>query len=157
MSIRKNRMLFICEVSEQILLMFDELSKYKNNGHFFFERGQTLSKVCNAPEQAGVYYILMLRKGKIELVYIGASGTINQKGEFRTQLLQGRLNNKQNGTKRQQFFEEKMLQMEIDALDIYWFVTFDRENQHIPSYVEAVLLQKHFDIYGYLPEWNKSF
>jgi len=29
--------------------MFDELTKYKNNGHFFFERGQTLSKVCNAP------------------------------------------------------------------------------------------------------------
>jgi len=29
--------------------MFDELTKYKNNGHFFFERGQTLLKVCNAP------------------------------------------------------------------------------------------------------------
>ncbi len=71
------------------------------------------------PELAGVYYILMLRKGKIELVYIGASGTINQKGEFKTQLLRGRLNNKQNGTKRQQFFEEIMLQNDLDALDIY--------------------------------------
>jgi hypothetical protein len=137
--------------------MFDELKKYKNNGHFFFERGQTLSKVCNAPEQAGVYYILMLRKGKIELVYIGSSGTINQKGEFKTQLLRGRLNNKQNGTKRQQFFEEIMVQKEIEALDIYWFVTFDKDNQHLPSYVEASLLQKHFDIYGYLPGWNKEF
>lgn len=137
--------------------MFDELTKYKNNGHFFFEKGQTLSKVCNAPEQAGIYYILMLRKGKIELVYIGASGTINQKGEFKTQLLRGRLNNKQNGTKRQMFFEEIMLQKEIEALDIYWFVTFDKDNQHLPSYVEAVLLQKHFDIYGCLPAWNKCF
>mgnify|MGYP007080180965 CR=1 FL=1 len=62
--------------------MFDALSKYKTNGHFFFERGQTLSQVCNATEQPGVYYILMLRKGKIELVYIGASGTINQQGKF---------------------------------------------------------------------------
>lgn len=137
--------------------MFDELTKYKNNGHFFFERGQTLSQVCNAPEKAGVYYILMLRKGKIELVYIGASGTINQKGEFKTQLLRGRLNNKQNGTKRQMFFEEIMLKNEIDALDIYWFVTFDKDNQHLPSYVEAVLLQKHFEIYGCLPAWNKCF
>lgn len=137
--------------------MFDELTKYKTNGHFFFERGQTLSKVCNAPEQAGVYYILKLRKGKIELVYIGASGTINQKGEFKTQLLRGRLNNKQNGTKQQQFFEEIMMEKEIDALDIYWFVTFDKDNKHLPSYVEALLLQKHFDIYGYLPEWNKGF
>lgn len=137
--------------------MFDELTIYKNRGHFFFERGQSLSRVCNAPEQAGVYYILMLRKGKIELVYIGASGTINQKGEFKTQLLRGRLNNKQNGTKRQKFFEEIMQQNEIDALDIYWFVTFDKANRHLPSYVEALLLQKHFDIYGHLPEWNKSF
>ncbi len=137
--------------------MFDELTKYKNNGHFFFERGQNLSKVCNAPEQAGVYYILMLRKGKIELVYIGASGTINQNGEFKTELLRGRLNNKQNGTKRQQFFEEIMLQNDIDALDIYWFVTLDKDNQDLPSYVEALLLQIHFEIYGYLPEWNTSF
>ena len=108
--------------------MFDELTKYKTNGHFFFESGQNLSHVCNAPEQAGVYYILMLRKGKVELVYIGASGTINQKGEFSSQLLGGRLNNKQNGTKRQHFFEEIMLREEIDALDIYWFVTFDKKS-----------------------------
>ena len=137
--------------------MFDELKKYKTNGHFFFERGQTLSQVCNAPEQPGVYYTLMLRKGKIQLVYIGASGTINQKGKFSTQLLRGRLNNKQDGKKRQHFFEEIMLENEIDALDIYWFVTFDEKHQHIPAYVEALLLQKHFDIYGCLPLWNKDF
>ena len=137
--------------------MFDELTKYKNNGHFFFERGQTLSQVCNAPEKAGVYYILMLRKGKIELVYIGASGTINHRGEFSTQLLRGRLNNKQDGKKRQHFFEAIMLENEIDALDIYWFVTFDDKHRHIPTYVEALLLQKHFDIYGCLPQWNKGF
>jgi hypothetical protein len=137
--------------------MFDELTKYKNNGHFFFEKGQTLSLVCNAPEKAGVYYILMLRKGKIELVYIGASGTINQQGQFSTQLLRGRINNKQDGKKRQQFFEAIMLENEIDALDIYWFVTFDDKHRHLPTYVEALLLQKHFDIYGCLPQWNKGF
>ena len=137
--------------------MFAELTKYKTNGHFFFQRGQTLSQVCNAPEKAGVYYILMLRKGKIELVYIEASGTINQKGAFSTQLYQGLLNNKQNGTNGQQFFEEIMLQKEIDALDIYWFVTFDKANQHLPSYVAALLLQNHFDLHGCLPQWNKGF
>ena len=137
--------------------MFDELKKYKNNGHFFFERGHTLSQVCNAPEQPGVYYILMLRKGKIQLVYIGSSGTVNQKGKFSTQLLRSRLNNKQDGKKRQDFFEEIMLENEIDALDIYWFVTFDEKHRHIPAYVEALLLQKHFDIYGCLPLWNKGF
>lgn len=59
--------------------------------------------------------------------------------------------------KRQFFFEEIMLKNEIDALDIYWFVTFDENNQHIPTYVEALLLQKHFEIYGCLPELNKEF
>lgn len=137
--------------------MFDELTKYKNNGHFFFERGQTFSQVCNAPEKAGVYYILMLHKGKIEMVYIGASGTINQRGEFSTQLLRGSLNNKQDGKKRQHFFKGIMQENEIDALDIYWFVTFDDKHPHIPTYVEALLLQKHFDIYGCLPQWNKCF
>ena len=137
--------------------MFEELTIYKNNGNFFFKSGQTLCQECNAPEQAGVYYILALRKGKVELVYIGASGTINQKGEFRTQLLRGRLNNKQNGIRRQQFFEEMILQKEIQSLHIHWFVTFDKNNQHIPSYVEALLLQKHYEIYGCLPEWNQSF
>ena len=137
--------------------MFDELTKYKNNGHFFFERGQTLSQVCNATEQPGVYYILMLRKGKIELVYIGASGTINQQGKFSKQLLKGRINNKQNGVKRQHYFDEIMLQNDIDALDIYWFVTFNEKHQHIRTYVEALLLQKHFEIYECLPEWNKEF
>ena len=137
--------------------MFDELTKYKNNGHFFFERGQTLSQVCNAPEKAGVYYILQLRKGKIQLVYIGASGTINQNGQFKNQFLKGRINNKQNGVKRQHFFDEIMEQNYIDALDIYWFVSFDEKHRHIPTYVEALLLQKHFEIFGCLPEWNKEF
>lgn len=137
--------------------MFDELNIYEDTGHFFFERGQKLSEVCNAPEKPGIYYIIQLRKGKVQLVYIGASGTINQKGKFSSQLLYGRINNKQNGVKRQRFFETIMAQNEIDALDIYWYVTFDENNRHLPAYVEAVLLQKHFELYGCLPEWNKSF
>jgi hypothetical protein len=137
--------------------MFDELNKYSCNGHFFFKRGQKLSTVCNAPEQPGVYYILQSKKGEIELLYIGASGTISQKGEFSKQLLKSRLNNKQNGVKRQLYFEEMMLLEEIDTLDIYWFVTFDNKHKDLPSFVEALLLQKHFEIYGCLPDWNKKF
>jgi len=137
--------------------MFDELKIYGNNGHFFFERGQTLSQVCNAPQKPGVYYILQLREGHIDLVYIGMAGTIKQEGAFSEQLLYGRLNNKQDGVKRQQFFEVVMLKKEIDALDIYWYVTFDSEHCHLPAYVEALLLQRYFELYGCLPEWNKSF
>jgi len=79
---------------------------------------------------------MQLCKGKIQLVYIGASGTMDQEGEFSKQLLKGRINNKQNGIKRQHFFEGIMEQNNIDALDIYWFVTFGEKHKHLPSYVE---------------------
>jgi hypothetical protein len=52
--------------------MFDETKKYKNNGHFFFKNGNQLSEVSkNVPELPGVYYIVRLAKGRVELVYIG--------------------------------------------------------------------------------------
>jgi hypothetical protein len=87
--------------------MFDETTKYKEQGHFFFESGDNLNTVSNkVPNKPGVYYILRLGKGKIDLVYIGKSGTIQQNGTFKDQLLNGRLNNKQEGIKRQVFFSE---------------------------------------------------
>jgi hypothetical protein len=32
--------------------------------------------------------------------------------------------------KRQQYFEQKMAEENIDGLDIYWFVTMDKTNNH---------------------------
>lgn len=139
--------------------MFDELNKYQNNGHFFFEKGSMLSQVTkDVPELPGVYYILRLAKGKIDLVYIGKSGTIEQNGTFKNQLLRKRLNNKQEkDIKRQDFFEQKIDEENIDALDIYWFVTFDENHQDLPGYVEALLIQRYFETFGELPPWNKSY
>ena len=84
--------------------MFTELKKYKESGHFFFKKEDHLKTVSqNVPDKPGVYYFLRLRKGKIDLVYIGKSGTMMQNGQFRDQLLKNRLNNKQSGMKRQHF------------------------------------------------------
>jgi hypothetical protein len=137
--------------------MFNELNKYKHHGHFSFRQGEVLTRVCNAPKQPGVYYFVQLKKGEKELVYIGASGTINQKGQFGKQLLKGRLTNKQDGKKRQPYFEEVMHLNKIDALHVYWFVTFDENHNDLPSFVEATLLQTYFDMHGHLPAWNKKF
>lgn len=138
--------------------MFDQLKKYKNNGHFFFEKGDQLSKVSAAvPELPGVYYILRLAKGKIDLVYIGMSGSILQNGQFKSQLLKKRLNNIQGSVKRQLFFENKIDMEEIDALDIYWYVTFDKNHQDLPAYVVGQLMQDYFRVHGTLPDWNKDF
>ena len=55
--------------------MFDELDKYKSNGHFFFSADDELSTVCNAPKNGvGIYIVYALKGGKIELIYIGSSG-----------------------------------------------------------------------------------
>jgi len=138
--------------------MFDELEKYENKGHFFFEKGKLLTEVTkDVPNEAGVYVIYKLAGGKIELVYVGKSGTMNQNGTFKEQKLRKRLNNKQDGVKRQEYFENKIATENIDALDIYWYVTFDKNNQDLPAYVEGVLLQHYFEAYGELPAWNKDY
>lgn len=140
------------------LNMFDELSKFENCGHFFFSPGQNLQEVSkNVPDLPGVYYIMRLSRGIIDLVYIGKSGTMEQRGNFKSQLLRSRLNNKQEGLKRQDFFEHKCKQERIEALDIYWFVTFDKANQDLPGYVEGILLQRFFEVHGCLPLWNKEY
>lgn len=138
--------------------MFDELNQYQNNGHFFFQKGDSLSiQSKDVPQLPGVYYILRLAQGKIDLVYIGKSGTIVQNGRFKSQLLKGRINNKQEGMKRQQYFEQKMEQENIDGLDIYWFVTYDKNHHDLPGFVEGQIIQRYFDLHGCLPPWNKEF
>ena len=138
--------------------MFSELNKYKNSGHFFFKSGQNLkTESREVSKLLGVYYIIRLANGKVDLVYIGKSGTIQQNGKFKEQGLKGRINNKQEGIKRQVFFEQKFITEKIDGLDIYWFVTFDTNNHDLPGYVEGLLLQHYFEIHGCLPEWNREY
>lgn len=138
--------------------MFDELNKYRINGHFFFSKGDALAEAStDVPDAPGVYYILRLSKGHVDLVYIGKSGTVRQDSTFRDQLLRGRINNHQQGISRQQYFDQKMEEEEIEALDIYWFVTYDDKTGDLPSYVEGLIMQRYFETYGCLPPWNKEF
>ena len=45
----------------------------------------------------------------------------------------------------------------IEALDIYWYETFDNENSDIPAMVEGQTIQQFYEIYGKLPNWNKEY
>ena len=139
--------------------MFDETKKYNHNGHFFFKPGDNLREVSkDVPNLPGVYYFIRLSHSKVELVYIGKSGSIEQSGEFKKQGLRGRLNNKQEkDIKRQDFFDVKCETENIDAIDVYWFVTFDKVHHDLPGYVEGLLLQRFFDVHECLPVWNRSF
>jgi hypothetical protein len=138
--------------------MFDELKRFKNNGHFFFKKGDSLKEVSKGvPDLPGVYYVLRLANNKIELVYIGKSGTIMNNGKFKDQGLQGRLNNKQDGMKRQEYFDLKIEQEQINGLDIYWFVTYDKTNHDLPGFIEGLIMQRFFEVHGRLPFWNKEY
>lgn len=126
-------------------MIFQGLEKYKQ-GHFFFEKGQSLKvQSKGVPSLPGVYYFLRLVKGKVEIVYIGKSGTMLSDGSFKKQTLKERINNKQENIKRQQYLEQKIAEENIDALDIYWFVTFDENHRDLPTFIEGLLMQQYFD------------
>jgi len=132
--------------------MFDETKKYKTQGHFFFKKGNSLKEQSvDVPELPGVYYILRLAKGKVDLVYIGKSDNDLQSGSTVGASLADAL------TQAVAQFENKMTEENIDGLDIYWFVTMDKTNNDLPGYVEGILMQRYFDIHGKLPPWNKCF
>lgn len=144
--------------------MFDELSKYDHNDHFFFSPYDNLGQVCNAPtDKCGLYIIYALKNGRIELIYIGRSGEVKSDGSLfirKTGLggLKDRLvNGKQFGSPRRNSWKVQMLTEKIEALDVYWYVTYNDKFVDCPRVLENKLLQKHYDIYGRLPRWNNEF
>ena len=143
--------------------MFDELRRYDHNDHFSFLPGDNLGKVCNAPtDKSGLYIIYALKKDRVELIYIGRSGEVKSDNSLFIRKagfggLKDRLvNGKQFGAPRHNSWKVQMLADQIDALDIYWYVTHNDNFVDCPRVLENKLLQKHYDIYGRLPKWNNE-
>ena len=129
--------------------MFDELKRYKKKGHFFFRKEDSLAQVSKAvPELPGIYYIIRLAKGRVELVYMGKSEVSTTAGSTKNKMLKQSING------LQRFLNNRMSGADIDALDIYWFVTMDAANNDLPGYVEGLIMQRFYDVQGRLPEWN---
>jgi len=141
--------------------MFDELRKYNNNDHFFFKAHDKLEKVCNAPKnRSGIYVVYELKNGKIELVYIGSSGKIQNNGTIKHRkggLFDRIVNGQQFGKiPRKVSWPKKMRDEKIEALDIYWYDTFNQVIMDIPACIEAILIQRFFEINRRLPKWNNE-
>ena len=141
--------------------MFNILEKYKSNGHFFYEKNDNLREVCNAPRSGiGIYLIYALKKGKVELTYIGSTGKITQNGMIKTRkggIYDRIVNRKQFGEIRNRAWNKQIIIEEIEALDIYWYETFDHDNSDIPAMVEGQTIQQFYEIYGKLPNWNREY
>ena len=126
--------------------MFQEPKNYADNDHFFFEAGKDLEKVCNAPkDKDGVFKVLELRNGNINLVYIGYS---NSGGLF-NEIVNGLHLDKNT---RKTGWTYQMLKDKTDALDVYWYETNGEDEQK----KEQVKMLKDFVVQtGKLPKWNK--
>jgi hypothetical protein len=144
--------------------MFDELDSYKDWGHFFLKSGDKLKTVCNAPsDKSGVYVVYALKKGRIELVYIGSSGKMNKDGTMFVRKsglggIKDRLvNGHQFGKMPRRISWPYMLEIEnIEALDVYWYVTHSDKINDCPVVVENMLLSRYSEVYGSLPRWNNQ-
>jgi len=141
--------------------MFDILDKYKVEDHFFLKPEQDLKTVCNAPTaKSRVYIIYALKKGRVELTYIGHSGKIQKDGTLsdapgglKDEIINGRQFGK---TPAHIAWKKQMIRENIEALNIYWYVTCDTEYKDCPDVVMRKLLRQHQDIFGVFPKWNKS-
>lgn len=79
-----------------------------------------------------------------------------QKGSFKSQDLRKRLNNKQDGIKREDFFAKKIKEdTKIEQIIIEWYIIDERK--YLPGLIEALLLQDYFTQHSCLPIWNKEF
>ncbi|MDD5569638.1 MAG: hypothetical protein PHD97_00605 [Bacteroidales bacterium] len=144
--------------------MLDDLTKYKQHDHFFFGQRDDLKNVCNAPtDKSGVYIVYALTRGKVKLYYIGCSGKLKKDGSIfiRKAGLGGIKDRIVNGHQfgkvpRKYSWPMQMKIEDVEALDIYWYVTHDEKYIDCPRIIENKLLQKHLDIYGRLPKWNKE-
>ena len=141
--------------------MFDELKKYKNKDHFFFTSEEELNDVCNASKNSsGIYLVYELKNGKIELVYIGSSGKVQNDGQIKHReggMYDRIVNGHQFGKiSRKESWKQKLIDENIDALDVYWYETVNKEVFDIPVFVESQILQKYLEVYGHLPKWNNE-
>lgn len=140
--------------------MFDELDKYKINDHFFFSSTEDLEKVCNAPkDKSGVYVVYELKYGRIELVYIGTSSTLNYDGVTNANeanLYDDIVNGIQFDAPRHWSWKQKLIDEHIDAFDVYWYVTIDEKFKDSPLLVESKIMKTHYKIYNKYPRWNRK-
>jgi len=144
--------------------MFDELSKYSYNNHFFFTQRDNLKEVCNAPtDKSGIYVVYALKNGNVDLVYIGCSGKIEKDGSMfiRKAGLGGIKDRLVNGhqfgkTPRRISWSNQMKLENIEALDVYWYITHNENFMDCPRKVENKLLKKYLNLKGQLPKWNNE-
>ena len=95
------------------------------------------------------------------MVYIGRSGRIAKDGTVSIRKagiggIKDRLiNGKRDGILMRTFWLQEMIRQDIEALDIYWYVTIDEKYNDNPTEVKEAVLDIYWEIYGEGPRWNR--
>lgn len=131
--------------------------EYKTKGYCSFRLGDSLRKQTNDIPTGGYGVYIFHKNTKAgDILYIGKGGTILQNGSFKAQDLRKRLNNKQNGMRRQDFLSKKIDEdTEIEQIFIEWYII--DEQKYLPGLIEAQLLQDYYMQHSCLPVWNNEF
>ena len=133
--------------------MFKEPKNYLDDGHFFFEAGKDLENICNAPKGLpGVFKVIELRSGKINLVYLGCTKQFDKFTDndgLYNEIVSGLHLDK---NPRKLGWTYQLIKDKTDAIDVYWYVLDKKEN---PKKILTDLLRQHMEFYGALPKWNK--
>ncbi|MEN8857089.1 MAG: hypothetical protein ABF260_03390 [Flavobacteriaceae bacterium] len=99
-----------------------------------------MKSVCNASiDGIGVYVVDAFKDRKNELVYIGSSGKILQNGKKKIRIggIADRIiNGEQFREPRRKSWKSKIITEDIEALDIYWYETFDKKNNDFPNTIK---------------------
>lgn len=130
--------------------------EYIEKGYCSFKLGDSLRKQTkDIPAGYGVYIFHKNVKDG-DILYIGKSGTILQNGCYKAQDLRLRLNNKQDGMRREDFLLKKLNENnEIQKIFIEWYIL--DEQKYLPGFIEALLLQDYYTHNSCLPIWNNEF
>ncbi len=149
--------------------MIEILSKYKICDSFELYSDGDLKQVCNAPKDKVGVYLWSDLDNPGRLLYIGSSGRVRCDGKLQVRksngtglygrLVEGHQFAKVLGQKlkRHESLPLMMIKDEIQRIKIEWYVTWDELNTHIPAYVEAILLQRHYETFKNLPRWHERY
>jgi hypothetical protein len=141
-------------------LLEDYAIRYRN-GCFIYRSGDTIENVTKrnkCPNEYGVYLIYGIKNESEEVIYIGASGTVQQNRCFCEQGICKRISAPRKNYKSADEYYRKILQNnEYSCLKFKWFVTFDNSNKILPKFAEAELIQCYYNENGCLPKENSKW
>lgn len=108
----------------------------------------------NIPNSFGVYIFYKNSKSYENIIYIGKAGEFTNLGDKKAQGLQKRLTNIRDKKPANIYYKDIFTFLDIEKIILEYFET---DENFIPAYIEASLIQEYYLKNNKLPILNKSF